>query len=87
MKTPPSRPPFNPFVPQRPAPGLHPLALVGVLVSLACLVVAVLVYDWRWVVIGLASGLALMFLGGFSQQRQAQREWERTHAHRRHEDD
>lgn len=87
MKTPPSRPPFNPFGPQRPAPGLHPLALAGVLVSLGGLVVAVLAYDWRWFVIGPAFGLALMFLGGFSQQRQVQREWERTHAHRQHEDD
>lgn len=87
MKVPPNRPPFNPFEPQRPAPGLHPLALIGVLVSLAGLVVAVVVYDWRWFVIGPAFGLALMFLGGFAQQRQVQREWDRNRAHMLHDDD
>lgn len=86
MKTPPNRSPFNPFEPQRPAPGLHPLGLVGVLGILAGPVVAVLFYDWRWVVIGLASGLALMFLGGFVQQRQTQREWDRNRAHMLHDD-
>lgn len=79
MKIPPSgdKPPTNPFInfgaprpPRAPESGIHPLALLGVLVAIGGGIASVLVLDWRWAVIGPLLGLALMFLGGFAAQRQ-----------------